>query len=53
MLSQAVITYLSAHRWRASQALGWAAGGRQVQGKINAICKVPFHTISVLDCLQQ
>ncbi|CAB1438306.1 unnamed protein product [Pleuronectes platessa] len=24
-----------------AQALEWAAGGRQVQGKINAICKVP------------
>lgn len=40
--SQAVITYLIAHRRsKRAGALGWAAGGRQVQQKINAICKVP------------
>lgn len=39
--SQAVITRLSTHHQKASPTLGWAAGGKQVQGKINAIWKVP------------
>ena len=39
--SRDVVSFLSAHRWRTRQSLGWAAGGRQVHGKINAICKVP------------
>lgn len=39
---QAVISDLGAHHRRTNRALGWASGGRQVQGKINAICKVPF-----------